>query len=111
MVKQAADAIVHSVLMAALSRILVVLGTPVMLGLLAWFSGNFIALRETVAVQTSMQSRLVIEVADLQQYRRDAFARGIARDAQDRQFAESISDIKRAFERLSDRASPPRATP
>lgn len=108
MVKNAADAVAHSVVMAALTRLLVVMGTPAMLGMLAWFAGNFIALREVVAVQTAAQSRLVIEMADLQAYRRDAFARGVARDKQDQVFQQSIDEIKRALERLSDRTpSPP----
>lgn len=107
MVKHAADAIAHNVIVAALSRLLVVVGTPAMLALLAWFAGNFIALREMVAVQVAVQSRLVLEVADLQSYRRDAFARGLARDKQDQQFKEAISDIKRTLERMADRATTP----
>lgn len=104
MVKQAADAIAHSVIMAALTRIAILLGTPLLVTAITWGAGNLIALREMVAVQVATQARLVGEVADLQGYRRDAFARGVARDQEDKALRSSIEDMKKALERINDRA-------
>lgn len=108
----AARTIVDSVILAAIARLAVVIGTPAMLGVLAWFAGNFIALREVAAVHAATQARLVAEMSDLQTYRRDAYARGEAMRREDAAIRETLRDVQQALNRLTDRidrvAAPPR---
>lgn len=73
---EAAKKVVQNVMLAAVVRIMLLIGTPTMIALLSWFAGSFVALQQTTAVQAAEQARLVSEVRELQEYRRDAYARG-----------------------------------
>ena len=72
----AARKVVENVMAAALSRLFVLFGVPAVLAGSFWLTGNFIAMREIAAVQAAEQARLVSQVRDLEEYRRDAYARG-----------------------------------
>lgn len=101
--KNTIHTVARSEVLAGVSRIAVMLGTPLIVGLLSWFTVGFISLREVVAVQVSIQTRLVAEVAVLQEYRRDAYARGVARDATDNALKESLTELRRLVERIDQR--------
>ena len=75
---EAAKTVMGNMMLAAVARMMLVIGTPLMIGLLTWFAGSFVALQQHVAIQAAEQARLVSEVRELQDYRRDAFARGAA---------------------------------
>ena len=72
----AARKVVENVMAAARSRLFVLFGVPAVLAGSFWLTGNFIAMREIAAVQAAEQARLVSQVRDLEEYRRDAYARG-----------------------------------
>lgn len=92
----AARKVADSVMMTALARLAVLIGTPAMLMLLAWFAGNFIALQQLSAVQAAEQTRLVLDVRELQDYRRDAYARGQA-------MAKELAAIRDQLARIETR--------
>ena len=75
---EAAKMVAGNVMMAAIARLMLLAGTPIMVGLLGWFATGFVAMQQLVAVQAAEQARLVTEVRDLQEYRREAQARGAA---------------------------------
>lgn len=101
--KNTIHSVAQSELLAGLSRIAITLGTPIMIAVLGWFAAGFIALKEVVAVQVAVQTRLVAEVAVLQEYRKDAYARGVARDATDAALKEGLSELRRMVERFESR--------
>ena len=92
---EAAKTVVGNVMMAAIARLMLLVGTPIMIGLLTWFASGFVAMQQLVAVQAAEQARLVSDVRELQDYRRDAFARGAA-------LAKDVGTIKEMLVRLQD---------
>lgn len=100
---EAAKRVMENVLLAAIVRLLLLICTPLMIGLLTWFVSGFIALQQFTAVQAAEQARLVSEVRDLQDYRRDAFARGQALAAQVTNIQSAIVQQSRTLERIEDR--------
>lgn len=110
---KAARTIVENMMLAAVTRLIVLVGTPTMIGLLAWFAGNFIALQQLTAIQAAEQMRIVADVAELQVYRRDAFARGESMRREDSALRETLREVQQALSRISDRLDrmnvPPRS--
>ena len=84
-----------TLMMAAIARLMLLVGTPIMIGLLTWFASGFVAMQQLVAVQAAEQAWLVSEVRELQDYRRDAFARGAA-------LTKDVGTIKEMLVRLQD---------
>lgn len=102
-VNEAARRVVESVLLAAIVRVMLLVGTPVMIGLLTWFAGGFIAMQTLSSVQAAEQARLVSEVRELQDYRRDAYARGQAMQTQVASIQNILASQARTLERIDDR--------
>ncbi len=90
---EAAKTVVGNVMLAAVARMMLLFGTPIMTGLLIWFASGFVAMQQLVAVQAAEQARLVSEVRELQDYRREAFARGAA-------ITKDVQTIKEMLARL-----------
>ena len=72
----AAKKVVDNVMSAALSRLMVLFGVPAILAGCFWLTGTLVAVQQITAIQAAEQARLVSEVRELQEYRRDAYARG-----------------------------------
>jgi hypothetical protein len=90
---EAAKTVMNNMMLAAFARIMLVGGTPIIIGLLAWFAGSFVALQQLVAIQASEQARLVSEVRELQDYRREAYARGTG-------LTKDVAIIKEMLDRM-----------
>lgn len=99
----AAKAIADNVMMTAISRMTLVIGTPLLLGSIMWFGGNFIALQQMTAVQASEQARLVSEVHELQQYRRDASSRGAALEQNLVAIRDMLADQRQSLQAINSR--------
>ena len=102
----AAKKVVDSVMSAALARLMVLFGVPCILAGSFWLTGNFIALREMAAVQAAEQARIVSQVRELEEYRRDAFGRGQRMQSDLAAIRDMLADQKRTLERLAERQPP-----
>jgi hypothetical protein len=78
--QSAAQKIAQNVMLLALSRVMLAIGTPIMLSLLSWFALGFVNLEKTVAIQGVEQRRQGEQISELKQFRRDND--GIARQLQ-----------------------------
>lgn len=99
----AGKAIADNVIMTAVARMTVIIGTPVLLTCLMWFAGSFIALQQMTAVQSAEQARLVTEMHELQQYRRDSSARNAALDRDIAAIRDLIADQRQSLQSISSR--------
>lgn len=101
--ERTAAKVVDNVLLAAAARIAVLGGVPLILGAIGWFASSFINLQQLSAMQAAEQERLVGEVKDLQDYRREAYGRGQRVIQENANLAAALADVKRALERIDTR--------
>lgn len=101
--ERTAAKVVDNVLLAAAARIAVLGGVPLILGAIGWFASSFINLQQLSAMQAAEQARLVGEVKDLQDYRREAYGRGQRVIQENANLAAALADVKRALERIDTR--------
>lgn len=101
--ERTAAKVVDNVLLAAAARIAVLGGVPLILGAIGWFASSFINLQQLSAMQAAEQARLVDEVKDLQDYRREAYGRGQRVIQENANLAAALADVKRALERIDTR--------
>lgn len=101
--ERTAAKVVDNVLLAAASRLAVLGGMPLAIGMLGWFASSVINLQQQAAVQAAEQARLVGEVRELQDYRREAFARGQRVITETANLTAAVGDVKRQLERIDAR--------
>lgn len=95
--------VVDNVLLTAIARVSASIGVPVLLALGFWVTNSMVHLQQQGAVQAAEQARLVAEVRELQEYRREAFGRGQRVMQENANLAAAVSDIRRALERIDQR--------
>lgn len=95
--------VVDNVLLTATARVAASVGLPILLGMAGWVANSLVHLQQQNAVQAVEQARLVAEVRDLQEYRREAFGRGQRLTQENTSLLASVADLKRSLERIDQR--------
>lgn len=95
--------VLHSIILAAMARLWLLIGMPAVLGLSGWVLVETLAQKQLAAVQAAEQARLVVEMRDMQDYRREAFAREQVVTNKLATVQDALADQKRTLERIDDR--------
>lgn len=95
--------IMQNQLLGAWARISAAFGPAIAIALLCWVANTLVTGQRDAAIQAAEQARMVAQVAELETYRREAFARGQANQRDLAAMRELVTELRADFRREIDR--------